>query len=41
MRSEGSDDQNTIQIFYHEETQYQGHREVPEVDNQNHLQNHY
>ena len=24
--------QNTLQIFYHGETQYQGHREVPEAD---------
>ena len=32
MSLEGSDDWNTLQIFYHGETQYQGHREVLEID---------
>ena len=32
MSSEGRDDQNTLQIFYHGETRYQGHIEVPETN---------
>ena len=35
MSSEGRDDQNTLQIFYHGETQYQGRREVLEIDKSN------